>query len=988
MKKYKYLKLLISMILIGVFLIPSTVGIYAEPKWIVQNYSGSDALGIEQMKKAVIIDKQRELVSIKLTPEEKEIISQLKKDSIRYYLNEDFLIEVDDYAYDIQFFYIELIESVLGIEIEVIHPIDGVKPVEAINQDIADLTMVSDYVVMDVPNVDYTEIFAIEKLYLFGSEDSITSYENKEIVLFKNYNKYADLYLDSKLNTVYYNDLSKEEQFKYKEALETDSSIVGVGNYREVLEMAHDSGAYLVEHPSELPLKFVSSNTDFISLVEKINFNIDSFDLYTLSRVFNNKKLQILFLELLDEEETKIIGNIDSLFYYDDTISELAYSYMSYYYTYIDTLVQIVTGVGKTNIQKYKLPDEIMYLSNLVVKLVIDENYNIDNNYYETRPFTHAKIDLFTINTNESTKNIYEVEELKLMDIGVLNSQKDVLRHNMLNKYDFYDFDRVRVYDNLDDMIIDLINNEIEFCITFPGIYESIKYNVYEKYKIHLYNNNHIFENEAWVFATNSKALTSVLDKYILLLEQDKFYRDNIINNYMKNSVRSIENNLQYKLAITVGSIGLCLALFYLLKTYDIRDLIEKSKKYDQEKGVYSKFAVKDYIENMKSEYLVITIKLSNLNNVKNIYSEEEMEELEKILVYRLKTLNFNSESDLFKISNDEYYIVVSKQGDRKQELESKLLYTIKNEYDIFGKEIIINYKINVINSSYIKRDKIPICKFAEYMYEHTQEANRRNDILYFKNYMYVKLVNLIKLEHAISNFDLNAIEPFYQPIANVVTGEITGCETYSGIIIEDKLYAGEKFAELIKKINQVKLIDEYLLNIVLTKRENLINRKIIDEDFTFSIRVSESFIKALTSELLDKLCKYHNLKNLSFVVFDIPEDMINNDIMSTKIDMIRKYRIKIGLESNSTAITILNAIDTRKIDIMKFNKDIVVLHNKNLINIIKQVINLPALECMCKNVESSEEYTYLKKLGFRNLQGPYFSEPKSYDELVEYLRL
>lgn len=988
MRKKKGFEILIVIALLFVFTLPSTNLNCVLGSETSESYSGNSIEEITQMKKSIIRDKQRELSELKLTQEEKQYISNLKKDTIKFYLNEDLLLEDENYTYDIQHFYIELLENLVGIDIELIEPIIGVTPLQAIEQGIADFSLISDYTVIDVPNMVVSDIYATEKVYFVGSKETVVNPYNNNILVFQESEKYQELdgILSRTDKLIYYNELSEREKVSFKTELANSDGYVGFGNFADVDFMAVGTGAYLIEHSLDLPLKFVSDDAELMAMFEKIHSCITDYDLYSISRIFNNKKLQKLFLDILNEDENKIIQNIGNVFYYDNISYELD-GYESYYYKYVDTLIQLITGVSNASLQKNKLPDEIMYLSNLVVKVVIDSNYNDYSNYYKTSSFEKEKLDLFTIVDENSQNILYDLSNLKNLNIGVLDAQEDVIKDNMLNKYGITS-DRIIVYESVESLLNALVNKDIDFCITFPGIYDNIKYNVFEKFGAQLYNNNFLLEYEDWSFISNSYSLTTVLDKYILILNRDRFYQENLINSYLNSSISSSNNEANYKFAITLLGIGISLALFYLLKTYDIKELIEKSKKYDQEKGVYSYEGFKDYIKDSKSEYIIATIKLINFYTIKTIYKESVVEEFNSVIATRLKTLNFTSKNELFKVSDDEYYIFINDKNETRQKIEKEILIAMQDDFLILDKKIKVNYLVNIINSAYIKRDNIEVVKFVEFMHEKMDSSIRKNGILNFKNYMYSKLVDNIRLEEIMSNFDISCIEPYYQPIANVKNGEVVGCEAFARIKQGKKVYVAAEFLDISTKTDQIKFIDEYLLNIILTKRNNLLNRKIIDDKFTFSVNLSENFVSILTSDLLNKLCKYHKLEKLDFVIFEMPTESANNPKLAEKLEMIRSFGIKICVEIDSKETTVFNLIDTEKIDIVKFDKSSILYKKEELIDIVKVVIGFEKLESICKFVETNEEYSYLKKIGFERLQGYYFSQPKSYEEFIEYLKL
>ncbi len=982
-------KILFSFVLVCIFLLFISLVIYENNLQYDTNDSISD-LEIDEIKQSVVESSKEDFSKIIFTKEEIQLIDELRKKPIKYYFNSDYGTSIENYSYDRQYFYIKLIGQLLNIEIEIIEPLSDLTALEAVDLGVVDFSTINEYENFDSSNFYCSLLYSDEKLYGVGSQKNVMQPNGKDVIFMQQYNEniHFDMINYTPDKITYFDDLSNEEKQYISNNIAQNEDFIVIGNSKDILEIAKDSGAYLKEYVSGADLKFVSKNNDFISLLNKIGSNINTENLFTLNHLLSNKDSQNLFIEVLSPQEKNIINKIDKVFYYDETATELQYGYMSYYYKYIDLLVQALTGNSNAQIQRHKLPKELNYISELIVQISIDGPTLLNDNFYKTSSFETDTPDLLSLSNGSDKNIIYSLESLTFFKVGVLSSQKDILMHYMDKKHNINNFTDIIVYDSLENMLLDLSKNEVDFLITLPGVYESLDYKAYKELNIELINSNYLLENENWVFETNNQYLSSILDKYILLAKNNIEYEQKLISNYLERSKSDNINNFTYRITIITVCIVLSLILYYLLKKYDTKSLIEQSKKFDEERGVFTENGFYDFIHNAKSNYTILTIKINNYEKLKKIYAVEEIDELDKILIYRLKMASFSMRNELFKIPNGEYYIFIKDVKKDNVGLQKSVMKAINSSFIVFEKEIILTYKINKISSEYISKHNFPIDKFVSYMNLSENDKLRKDNILVFKNSMYTKLYNLIKLEKSMSDFDINIVKPFYQPIINVKTGEIIGAEIFSKIYLNNKLYDAIQFIDLAKSVDKLRVIDEFLLNNAITSRANLLNQKIINENFQFSLNVSPSFIENITDDLLNRLCQFHKLKSLHFLAFELSKDTLQNEQLTDKFDILKRYNIKISLETPEDDLYIFNAISSNIVDIVKINKTLALLKNEHLVNIIKQILQIPDVDYVCRFIENAEEYHYLKNLGFEKLQGYYFAVPKNYDDFIKYLKL
>ncbi len=945
----------------------------------------SDFYKLDYFKNAIIKGKQKELNELELTPEEEQAIYNLKKDGITYYLNKRLIVEDEQYSYDIQYFYIELLEQLLGIDIKVVEPIDGVTPIGALDKGIADFTTIDSNVIL--PNMYYSSYpYAVEKVYKIGTKENILRDDSKKILVYEKNNGKSSVFerKENITSSIEFNNLS-DMVIKFIDE-KYDGNYVLLSDYNTALKIIDKFDFYVKEYETDIPVKFVSRDRMLMNIIRKVQNIVNDYDIYTLGRLFNNRKLQNVFLASLDEEEYDLLKNIGVIFSHTNLLHGASSEYLGYY-KFLITLVNFAQSTITEESVEYDIFEDIVYLSDAQFELnVLYDDYE-DDGLYKTLPLLEDKFDLFTINNEINIKNIYDTSELYLLKMGVLVSQQEGIEKYLYEKYGITEFDGITAYKSIDELIRALIDNDIDFVMGYPGLYYTVKYNAFKNYGIEIYNNNYILDTEKWYFSTSSEILVDILEKYLIITDSNisfeidiimSILKQNFLNDYKKDGV----NGRVIIISIITSSI-----LFYLLKKYDTKNLIEESKKYDAEQSFYNQEGLKDFLKNINIDYVALCINIENYKDLKIVYQNFEIEEISKIISLRLKTLSLNYKYDIFKISESEFYVIIKGITNINPAIEDEMNRFMAESLDVFNKKVIIDFKAYVISSVFINKDKISISKFKQCMIEIYAKENIEESILYFDDSMYRKLLKNININKILSEFKETEIRCYYQPIVNVKTGEIIACESFTKIEHGDKIYDACDYIENAGKVNIDNIIDEHLLNVLITKRGELLAEGIIKETFKFSLNVSENFMKKLNEDLLSKLCKYHKIESLDFIIFEIDPSILVMKNFKEKLQLTLDYKIELALDNRDKHIVKFSNISEVTIKTLKFNKDIFLDNTKTAKMFMAGLKAIDDIKIVCSCVETDDEYRRIKDSAIELYQGHYFAHPKTFDELVVYLK-
>jgi EAL domain-containing protein (putative c-di-GMP-specific phosphodiesterase class I) len=252
------------------------------------------------------------------------------------------------------------------------------------------------------------------------------------------------------------------------------------------------------------------------------------------------------------------------------------------------------------------------------------------------------------------------------------------------------------------------------------------------------------------------------------------------------------------------------------------------------------------------------------------------------------------------------------------------------------------------------------------------------------------------KKQYIINNIDdaiqNEYIKVFYQPVVNAKNGKLCGLEALARW--EDPQYgflSPADFIQTLEEYYQIHKLDLFVVEKVCQHFVHIIERKLplIPVSLNFSRRDFDSINLATDVEAL--LQKYGVDKKLIHI--EVTESTLSeNDVkLKEELKSFRSHGYALWLDDFGSGYSGLNVLkeydfDLIKID-MKFLSNFDV--NEKSRQILKNVINMAkdlGMQTLTEDVETKEQYDFLRENGCEKLQGYLFSKPVARNEFEAML--
>ncbi len=401
---------------------------------------------------------------------------------------------------------------------------------------------------------------------------------------------------------------------------------------------------------------------------------------------------------------------------------------------------------------------------------------------------------------------------------------------------------------------------------------------------------------------------------------------------------------------------------------------ILKEKLYiDSLTGLPNRLKLIEDINNTPNPILAI-INIDSFNEVNDFYGHKVGDFILKEMAKRLRNIASKYNFNLYKLSGDEYGILVNR-------------FIPKQEFEIFLATLIskINEKPVIYNSNEIhlsitigaSLDKENIFSKADIALKLAKKKKRPflifdNSFDIQKQYEY-NITWTKKIKDALKE---NRIITYYQPIVNNQTMEIEKYECLVRLIDEDgKIITPDYFLDVAKKARIYPEITKKVINHVFEKFK--------DRPYGFSINLSVSDILNMetVSYLIEKLKNFPNPQNIVFEILE-SEGIENFGEVSRFIKEVKSYGAKIAIDDFGTGYSNFEFILKLDVDYIKIDSSLIKNLDKDIYStiIVETIVGFSkklGIYTIAEFVHSEEVFQQVKTLEIDYSQGYYLGEPR-----------
>ena len=433
------------------------------------------------------------------------------------------------------------------------------------------------------------------------------------------------------------------------------------------------------------------------------------------------------------------------------------------------------------------------------------------------------------------------------------------------------------------------------------------------------------------------------------------YMENNLIKNFFDNTREKVLNILLTQTAVTLE--------------------LENLYSHDKLTGCLSRQKLDEVLSKNDFSALLL-INIDNLDSVNSTYGYAIGDKVLQLFVQFLYTV-LPTDTSLFRISGDEFAVIISKNSFLDKELFAAKIIASLQDHKFHIEEFIIPLSCTIgITDNNEETSEDPLVKAHAAMKE-IRYYGTNKFLTYSSNSQFIKnqknnLEWIFKVKNAIAK---DAIVPYFQPIIDNHTQQIVKYECLARMIDDSKVIAPYYFIEPARLAGLLPKLTE----IMFSKSFQYFS----DKTFAFSLNITEEDLKEqYLPQFLQSLSEKYNISP-NRVTLEILENIsaYESDAAIEQLLQLKAQGYKIALDdfgsekSNFLRLQKLN-VDYIKID-GSFIKNIDT--NPNNLNICKTIVHLgQSLQCeiIAEFVHSQEVYEIVKEIGIQYSQGYHFGIP------------
>jgi diguanylate cyclase (GGDEF)-like protein/PAS domain S-box-containing protein len=227
-----------------------------------------------------------------------------------------------------------------------------------------------------------------------------------------------------------------------------------------------------------------------------------------------------------------------------------------------------------------------------------------------------------------------------------------------------------------------------------------------------------------------------------------------------------------------------------------------------------------------------------------------------------------------------------------------------------------------------------------------------------------------------------------YQPQVSSITGDVVGFEAlvrinhYQQGIVEPK-----DFIPLAEELGLIGLIDEWVFEAVCAQHRAWCDQGLKPVRVSVNLSAMQLRSDSLLENYLAILERYQ--VEPADLQLEITESaLIDNELMALRLlQEFKRYGVSIALDDFGTGSSSLSCISLYPIDTIKIDRSFIIgsvdnPKNKAIIEAIVLIATKLSLTVVAEGVETAEQHQFIQQLGCHNIQGTYFYNPASANEV------
>lgn len=426
------------------------------------------------------------------------------------------------------------------------------------------------------------------------------------------------------------------------------------------------------------------------------------------------------------------------------------------------------------------------------------------------------------------------------------------------------------------------------------------------------------------------------------------------------------EANLSFEILETVAEF-----IHQTSSVFTLRQKYKDAMQYDQKTGILNYQSYMEYLERVNedihSTFGIFGIQIAALKDYNTRYGTSAGDDLLKTVADVLA--EFFGREHCFRVSSARFFAVYpnityenfQQRCEKVRECLEKRYNEIFADARVWGEQVI---SVEKLQHQVEEKLQIALAKLRMTDMENSQDA---------------VLNNLNKLKETIES---GKFRTFFQPKANVQTGEICGAEALIRYYDEKTgVVPPGRFLPQIEKAGFIRLIDLFILKDVCRILKEWIERGW--KPFPISLNFSRATI--LEPGILEETNKIVESVGVpkEFIQIEVTETIGCIDTSSLKeiVERFTEAGYRIALDDFGAEYSNIYVLYSLKLDALKLDRRIVsdIYHDKRARFVVENVIHICKeldIECVAEGVETEEHLGVLKEMDCDVMQGYLLNKP------------
>ncbi|CAH9061056.1 hypothetical protein PSECIP111951_02407 [Pseudoalteromonas holothuriae] len=346
------------------------------------------------------------------------------------------------------------------------------------------------------------------------------------------------------------------------------------------------------------------------------------------------------------------------------------------------------------------------------------------------------------------------------------------------------------------------------------------------------------------------------------------------------------------------------------------------------------------------------------------------------------------------RMGGDEFVLLLDKTKDKHQvaKVVKKILNCVSGGYELDSVHVELSVSAGI---AIYPQDG----DCAESLMKHADTAMYRAKKVSKSDYEFysIELDQAAELRIAQEAAIVNGVQenefiPYYQPVVNAQSYSLEKLEMLARWHHKGVLQSPDSFINIAEEANLIEKVSNQLLNQAFSDFSGWIKKMptlILSVNISVLQLVEPKFVKAFTTFLKEYSIPPNNIE------IEITESSLVSNIEAMKQTLfeVQQCGIKVAIDDFGTGYSSLSYLkylnfDTIKVD-QKFVAELTQGRTKGELAIV--IVNMAKslhVNCVAEGVETAEQATKLAQAGCQQLQGYYFSRPKSAQDIDPIIKV